>query len=110
MMAIGALALRFLPVAPLPQMDFPMITVTASLPGASPETMASSVATPLEQSLGAISGLAQMTSRSSEGSTRISLMFDLNRDINNAAREDRKSTRLNSSHVAISYAGFCLKK
>jgi len=87
MMAIGALALRFLPVAPLPQMDFPMITVTASLPGASPETMASSVATPLEQSLGAISGLAQMTSRSSEGSTRISLMFDLNRDINNAARD-----------------------
>src|SRR5690625_5661917 len=122
MMAIGALALRFLPVAPLPQMDFPMITVTASLPGASPETMASSVATPLEQSLGAISGLAQMTSRSSEGSTRISLMFDLNRDINNAARDvqaainqaqpmlDRKSTRLNSSHVAISYAVFCLKK
>jgi len=87
MMAIGVLALRFLPVAPLPQMDFPMITVTASLPGASPETMASSVATPLEQSLGAISGLAQMTSRSSEGSTRISLMFDLNRDINNAGRD-----------------------
>ncbi|HLR81830.1 MAG TPA: efflux RND transporter permease subunit [Paenalcaligenes sp.] len=87
MMAVGVLALRFLPVAPLPQMDFPMITVTASLPGASPETMASSVATPLEQSLGAISGLAQMTSRSSEGSTRISLMFDLNRDINNAARD-----------------------
>ncbi|HLS21451.1 MAG TPA: efflux RND transporter permease subunit [Paenalcaligenes sp.] len=87
MMAIGALALRFLPVAPLPQMDFPMITVTASLPGASPETMASSVATPLEQSLGAISGVTQMTSRSSEGSTRISLMFELNRDINNAARD-----------------------
>lgn len=87
MMAVGFLALRFLPVAPLPQMDFPMITVTASLPGASPETMASSVATPLEQSLGAISGLSQMTSRSSEGSTRISLMFDLNRDINEAARD-----------------------
>lgn len=87
MMAVGVLAMRFLPVAPLPQMDFPMITVTASLPGASPETMASSVATPLEQSLGAISGLAQMTSRSSEGSTRISLMFDLDRDINNAARD-----------------------
>lgn len=87
MMAMGVLAMRFLPVAPLPQMDFPMITVTASLPGASPETMASSVATPLEQSLGAISGLAQMTSRSSEGSTRISLMFELDRDINNAARD-----------------------
>src|SRR5690625_2323749 len=87
MIAVGALALRFLPVAPLPQMDFPMITVSASLPGASPETMASSVATPLEQSLGAISGLSQMTSRSSEGSTRISLMFELDRDINNAARD-----------------------
>lgn len=87
MMAVGVLALRFLPVAPLPQMDFPMITVTASLPGASPETMASSVATPLEQSLGAIAGVTQMTSRSSEGSTRISLMFELDRDINNAARD-----------------------
>src|SRR5690625_3426551 len=87
MIAVGALALRFLPVAPLPQMDFPMITVSASLPGASPETMASSVATPLEQSLGAISGLSQMTSRSYEGSTRISLMFELDRDINNAARD-----------------------
>src|SRR5690625_7395620 len=85
MMSIGALALRFLPVAPLPQMDFPMITVSASLPGASPETMASSVATPLEQSLGAISGLSQMTSRSSEGSTRISLMFELERDMKNDA-------------------------
>ncbi|MGA0584829.1 MAG: efflux RND transporter permease subunit, partial [Castellaniella sp.] len=62
----GALALRFLPVAPLPQVDFPMISVSASLPGASPETMASSVAMPLEQSLGAIAGLSSMSSRSSE--------------------------------------------
>ncbi|MDY0308615.1 MAG: efflux RND transporter permease subunit [Castellaniella sp.] len=83
----GALALRFLPVAPLPQLDFPMITVSASLPGASPETMASSVAMPLEQSLGAIAGLNSMSSRSSEGQTTISLMFELDRDINSAARD-----------------------
>jgi len=83
----GLLALSQLPVAPLPQMDFPMISVSANLPGASPETMASSVATPLEQALGAISGLSEMSSRSSEGSTRITLMFDLERDINEAARD-----------------------
>lgn len=83
----GILAFVQLPVAPLPQMDFPMISITASLPGASPETMASSVAMPLEQSLGAISGLSEMSSRSSEGSTRITLVFDLNRDINEAARD-----------------------
>lgn len=87
MVCAGLLALFQLPVAPLPQMDFPMISVSASLPGASPETMASSVATPLEQSLGAISGLSEMSSRSSEGSTRITLMFDLERDINQAARD-----------------------
>ncbi len=83
----GLLALKQLAVAPLPQMDFPMISVSASLPGASPETMASSVATPLEQALGAISGVSEMSSRSSEGSTRITLMFDLERDINEAARD-----------------------
>ncbi|QAA95230.1 efflux RND transporter permease subunit [Pollutimonas thiosulfatoxidans] len=83
----GGLAYVFLPVAPLPQVDFPMISVSASMAGASPETMASSVATPLEQSLGSIAGLSEMSSRSSEGSTRISLMFDLDRDINSAARD-----------------------
>lgn len=87
MVFTGLLALRQLPVAPLPQMDFPMISVSASLPGASPETMASSVATPLEQALGAISGLSEMSSRSSEGSTRITLMFELERDIDEAARD-----------------------
>lgn len=83
----GALALRFLPVAPLPEVDFPMIAVSASLPGASPETMASSVAMPLEQSLGSISGISSMSSRSSEGQTSINLMLDLDRDINSAARD-----------------------
>lgn len=87
MVFTGLLALKQLPVAPLPQMDFPMISISASLPGASPETMASSVAMPLEQSLGAISGLGEMSSRSSEGSTRITLIFDLDRDINEAARD-----------------------
>ncbi len=87
MVLSGGLAFIFLPVAPLPQVDFPMISVSASMAGASPETMASSVATPLEQSLGSIAGLSEMSSRSSEGSTRISLMFDMERDINSAARD-----------------------
>ncbi len=76
-----------LPVSPLPQMDFPVIVVQASLPGASPEVMASTVATPLERSFGAIAGVNTMSSRSSQGSTRVILQFDLDRDINGAARE-----------------------
>ncbi len=87
MVLTGVLSYFLLPVSPLPQMDFPMITVSASMPGASPETMASTVATPLEQSLGSIAGLAEMSSRSSEGSTRIMLMFDMGRDIDGAARD-----------------------
>src|SRR5580692_4144025 len=83
----GAVAFRFLPVAPLPQVDFPTISVGASLPGASPETMASSVATPLERQFGRIAGVTQMTSSSGLGSTGITLQFDLNRDINAAARD-----------------------
>ena len=76
-----------LPVAPLPQVEFPVISVSASVPGASPDTMASSVATPLERRLGVIAGVNEMTSSSSTGSTRISLQFDLNRKIDAAARE-----------------------
>ena len=83
----GAVAFRFLPVAPLPQIDFPTISVGASLPGASPETMASAVATPLERQFGRISGVTQMTSSSGFGNTGIVLQFDLNRDINAAARD-----------------------
>src|SRR6202140_4329020 len=83
----GAVAFRFLPVAPLPQIDFPTISVGAGLPGASPETMASSVATPLERQFGRIAGVTQMTSSSSFGNTGIVLQFDLNRDINAAARD-----------------------
>src|ERR1700730_1065945 len=83
----GAIAFRFLPVAPLPQVDLPTIGVGAGLPGASPETMASSVATPLERQFGRIAGVTQMTSSSTLGSTGITLQFDLNRDINAAARD-----------------------
>ena len=83
----GIVAFRFLPVAPLPQVDFPTISVGASLPGASPETMASAVATPLERQLGRIAGVTQMTSSSTLGNTGIALQFDLNRDINAAARD-----------------------
>jgi multidrug efflux pump len=82
---IGAFFL--LPVSPLPQVDFPTISVSASLPGASPETMATSVATPLERRLGVIAGVNEMTSSSGSGSTRINLQFDLNRKIDSAARE-----------------------
>ncbi|MCS3601237.1 multidrug efflux pump [Buttiauxella sp. BIGb0471] len=83
----GVLGFRLLPVAPLPQVDFPVIMVSASLPGASPETMASSVATPLERALGRIAGVNEMTSSSSLGSTRIILEFTFDRDINGAARD-----------------------
>jgi multidrug efflux pump len=83
----GGLAFTFLPVAPLPQVEFPVIQVSAGLPGASPETMASSVATPLERQFGRIAGITQMTSTSQLGSTNIALQFDLNRNINAAARD-----------------------
>ena len=83
----GAVAFRLLPVAPLPEVDFPTIQVSASLPGASPETMASSVATPLERQFGRIAGVTEMTSTSSLGSTNITLQFDLNRNIDAAARD-----------------------
>jgi len=83
----GAIAYNLLPVSPLPQVDFPTISVQASLPGASPETMAATVATPLERSLGRIAGVTEMTSSSALGSTRVTLQFDLNRDIDGAARD-----------------------
>ena len=73
----GIAAFFVLPVSPLPQVDYPSITVSANMAGASPDTMASSVATPLERRLGVIAGVNEMTSRSSSGSTRVSLQFDL---------------------------------
>ncbi|MEW6466122.1 MAG: efflux RND transporter permease subunit [Pseudomonadota bacterium] len=83
----GFIAFRLLPVAPLPQVDFPTISVNAAMAGASPEVMAATVATPLERSLGTISGISQMTSTSTQGSTRIILQFDLSKNINTAARQ-----------------------
>jgi len=83
----GAVAFTQLPVSPLPQVDYPTISVQAQLPGASPETMASTVATPLERALGRIAGVTEITSSSSLGSTRITLQFDLSRNINDAATE-----------------------
>ena len=83
----GLLAYMRLPVSPLPQVDFPTISVSASLPGASPETVATSVASPLERHLGQIADVTEMTSQSSVGSARVTLQFGLNRDINGAARD-----------------------
>jgi multidrug efflux pump subunit AcrB len=83
----GAAAYMFLPVSPLPRVDFPTIQVSASLPGGSPETMASSVATPLERRFGRIAGVTEITSTSSLSSTSITIQFDLDRDVDSAARD-----------------------
>ena len=83
----GAVAYNFLPVAPLPEVDFPAIQISTGLPGASPETMASSVATPLERQFGRIAGVNEMTSSSTLGATNITLQFDLSRNIDAAARD-----------------------
>jgi multidrug efflux pump len=83
----GGLSYWLLPVAPLPEVDFPAISVQASLPGASPETIASAVATPLERAFASTPGLREMSSQSRQGSTSIELMFNLDRDINDAARD-----------------------
>src|SRR5579864_4897443 len=83
----GAIAFTVLPASPLPQVDFPTININASLPGASPEDMASSVATPLERQLGRIAGITEMTSSSSLGSANVTIQFALNSDINAAARD-----------------------
>ncbi len=98
-MLAGAVAFRLLPVSPLPRVDLPTISVSASLPGASPETMAATVAMPLERSLGLIAGVTEMTSTSALGSTRIVLQFDLNRDINGAARDVQAA--LNAARISL---------
>src|SRR5579871_1030899 len=83
----GVVAYQFLPVSPIPQVEFPTISVQAALPGASPETMASSVATPLERQFGRIAGVTEMTSTSNLGATSITIQFDLGRNIDAAARD-----------------------
>src|SRR5690606_41176643 len=97
LVAAGIFGYLFLPVAALPRTEFPVINVSASLPGASPETMANSVATPLIKQFSTISGIDTISATSSQDTTSIALQFNLGRDIDSAA--DRKSTRLNSSHV-----------
>lgn len=84
---LGVIAFNLLPVSPLPQVDFPTINVRADLPGASPDVMAATVATPLERALGRIAGITEMTSNSSLGSTNVTIQFDLSKNINSAARE-----------------------
>ena len=101
----GALAFNFLPVAPLPQVEFPVISVGASLPGASPETMASAVATPLERQFGRIAGINQMTSTSQLGSTGIVLQFDLNRNIDAAGRDVQAAINAARSQLPANLPG-----
>ncbi|HZF85300.1 MAG TPA: efflux RND transporter permease subunit, partial [Burkholderiaceae bacterium] len=91
LLLIGLVAWPMLPVAPLPQVDFPTLQVTGKLPGASPETMASNVAQPLERQFSLIPGLSQMTSTSSLGLTQITLQFDLDRNIDGAALDTQSA-------------------
>jgi multidrug efflux pump len=101
----GVVAFRFLPVSPLPQVDFPTISVGANLPGASPETMASAVATPLERQFSRIAGVTQMTSSSGLGSTNVTLQFDLSRDINAAARDVQAAINASRSQLPADLPG-----
>jgi multidrug efflux pump len=95
----GAMAYRYLPVAPLPEVEFPTISVQAELPGANPETMASSIATPLERQFGRIAGVTEMTSTSTAANTQITLQFDLNRNINAAARDVQAAINASSGQL-----------
>ncbi|HEY2457124.1 MAG TPA: efflux RND transporter permease subunit, partial [Candidatus Acidoferrum sp.] len=101
----GAVAFRELPVSPLPQIDFPTISVGASLPGASPEIMASSIATPLERQFGRIAGITEMTSSSYLGTTSITLQFDLNRNIDGAARDVQAAINAARSYLPSNLPG-----
>src|SRR5215467_13051282 len=98
---MGIVAYRFLPVAAIPRVDFPTIAVSASLPGADPATVASSVAAPLERRLGQISGVSEMTSVSTLGGTTITLQFDLNRNVDRAARDVQAAINAAASDLPI---------
>src|SRR5690242_18201493 len=87
LLLFGGLAFRYLPMARLPEVEYPTITVYSNLPGASPETIATAVATPLERMFGRIAGITQMTSVSQLGSTFVTMQFDLDRNVNGAARD-----------------------
>ncbi|QAU33943.1 multidrug efflux RND transporter permease subunit [Janthinobacterium sp. 17J80-10] len=101
----GVMAFKHLPVASLPQVDFPTISVSASMPGASPETMAATVATPLERALGRIAGITEMTSTSNQGTTRLSLQFDLDRNIDGAARDVQSAINAARSTLPAGLSG-----
>jgi multidrug efflux pump len=101
----GAVAFRLLPVSPLPQVDFPTISVRASLPGASPEIMASSVATPLERQFGRIAAVTEMTSTSSLGQTNVTLQFDLNRNVDAAARDVQAAINAARGDIPVDLPG-----
>ncbi|MBI5791478.1 MAG: efflux RND transporter permease subunit [Rhodocyclales bacterium] len=101
----GALAMGLLPVAPLPQVDFPTISVSANLPGASPETMAATVSTPLERALGRIDGVTEITSDSSLGSSRVTLQFNLDKNIDEAAREVQAAINASRAMLPTSLPG-----
>ncbi|MGA2978838.1 MAG: multidrug efflux RND transporter permease subunit [Terriglobales bacterium] len=101
----GAVAFRELPVSPLPQVDFPTISVGASLPGASPEIMASSVATPLERQFGRIAGITEMTSSSNLGTTSVTMQFDLSRNIDGAARDVQAAINAARSYLPSNLPG-----
>ena len=97
----GAVAFDALPVAPLPKVDFPTINVSAKLPGADPETMAATVAAPLERRLGQIAGVSELTSTSGQGSTNVTVQFDLNRDINGAAHDVQAAINSSGSDLPV---------
>src|SRR6202007_2075290 len=101
----GVVAFLFLPVSPLPQVDSPPLSGSAGLPGASPEPMASAVATPLERQFGRIAGVTQMTSSSGLGNTNVTLQFDLNRDINAAARDVQAAINASRSQLPADLPG-----
>src|SRR6202050_2284057 len=101
----GMVAFKILPVSPLPQVDFPTISVSASLPGASPEIMASSVATPLERQFGRIASVTEMTSASYLGTTSVTLQFDLSRNIDGAARDVEASINAARSYLPANLPG-----
>src|SRR5580704_1237212 len=102
---LGIVAYRFLPVAPLPRVDFPMISVSATLPGADPATVASSLAAPLERRLGQIAGITEMTSSSTMGGASITLQFDLNRNIDGAARDVQAAISASAGDLPINLPG-----
>jgi HAE1 family hydrophobic/amphiphilic exporter-1 len=102
---LGIVAYRFLPVAPLPRVDFPMISVSASLPGADPATVASSLAAPLEKRLGQIAGVTEMTSASTMGGCSITLQFDLNRKVDGAARDVQAAINAAAADLPINLPG-----